>query len=82
LTKEIDCDIIVDIGGKKTMKEEQIANEMRNLIQSVAIAMEGVEELKKIDFAIFYKDGQLSFVNLELFKEEVEKTKLNKNLTK
>lgn len=63
------------------MKEEQIANEMRNLIQSVAIAMEGVEELKKIDFAIFYKDGQLSFVNLELFKEEVEKTKLNKNLT-
>jgi hypothetical protein len=81
LTKEIDCDIIVDIGGKKTMKEEQIANEMRNLIQSVAIAMEGAEELKKIDFAIFYKDGQLSFVNLELFKEEVEKTKLNKNLT-
>ena len=63
------------------MNEEQIANEMRNLIQSVAAAMEGAEELKKIDFAIFYKDGQLSFVNLELFKEEVEKTKLNKNLT-
>lgn len=57
------------------MSEDKIQEEMHKMIQDISVFIQSSSEIKKLDFAIFYKNGQLSFLNLEHLQKELEKQK-------
>ncbi len=61
------------------MNKEEMQEEIVRVVQELAVSIEKTEELQKINFGLFYQDGKISFLNLDAFKEKVNKKEENVN---
>ena len=55
--------------------KEQFDKSVMELIKTFAEIIEKDEELNKLNFALFYKDGQVSYLDLNAFSETAKRVK-------
>ena len=57
---------------------EEVVLEIQNLIASMSSLIESSDIMKEINFAIFFKDGKLSYVDLDIMDKTIKSVKEEK----
>ena len=62
-------------------EEEKAVSEIQGLVTDMSAALEKYEKLSTINFGLFFKDGRISFLNLEALQKSIDEHEEKEQVT-